>query len=463
MTKTIFKTLLSLLILFSISCGDRPTGSDGGGIIGDNKETPQTETQTSKNFINNTFNKVVSYKGEIVEIRENSDAKSYSFDANADITSVNGNGGGGMPNQTYKFWGMAPDNPELAYYYMESGEGQKSYLPYNYALAFKNGTIAEESAYPDSELNKKMQAAMLEVDSGKTHYDHSKINPTQTTSDAANNWKSQVAGKTMTANYYGDNNASFVFDNNGNLKITYQANEYDNNTGQPTGNKVTKTENLTFWGARNGGILYGLYYIENNYNGSSSYYGKSYSISGNSLQESGFSDDQLMHPIDTSTHYDNTKPPKPAQNKGDTWRNQVAGKTFTSKSMTTYNYTFESGGNIKETTGSGGQYERTETYYFWGALDNNRVVYYKKYNPRDYFGEDYKGEDKEFWEYCGFSFDKNNLTEFKKYELSDAYRKSYYDWSQSQNENNINWSSCPLSKTKDIDWTKPITGKLTTK
>ena len=460
MTKTIFKTLLSLLILFSISCGDRPTGSDGGGIIGDNKETPQTETQPSKDFLNNFNSLAPSYTGKIEEVYDSEwNRKEYIFEANADMT---------VEGTKYTFWGMAPDNKEYAYYYMESGEGQKSYFPYDYALAFKNGTIAEESAHYGSELNKKMQAAMLEVDtSEKTYYDHSKINPTQTTSPEANNWKNQVAGKTMTAYYNGDNSASFVFDNNGNLKITYQRDEYDYNTMKPTGNKVTETENLTFWGARNGGILYGLYYTENKngYNGSS-YYGKCYSISGNSLQESGFSTEyeQLMHPIDTSTHYDNTKlkTPQTTSPEANNWKSQVANKTFTSKSMTTYNYTFELGGNIKETTGSG-QYERTETYYFWGALDNNRVVYYKKHNARDYFGEDYQGEDKEFWEYCGFSFDKNNLTEFKKYELSEAYWKSFYNWSRSQNQNNINWSSYPLPTTKDIDWNQPTTGTLTTK
>lgn len=472
MTKTIFKTLLSLLILFSISCGDRPTGS--GGTIGDNKETPQTETPASKEFLNNTINKVVSYTGEIVEIKENDNANSYSFDANADITSVTGNGGGGMPNQTYKFWGMAPDNNQIAYYYYmeQNSGGQSYYYPYYYALKYENGNIAEESANHNSDLYKKMQAAMLEVDtSGKTYYDRNKINPSQTTTKEAGDWKSQVAGKTMTGNYYSDNNASFVFDNNGNLKITYQAEEYDYMTGKPTGNKIPKTENVIFWGARNNGTfnttLYGLYYIYSPYM-SPSYNSMSFSVNGSSIQIN-YGDteaEKLMHPIDTSTHYDNTKLKTPQNNttEANNWKSQVAGKQFTSKYIITYNYTFELGGNIKETTGSG-EYAHTETYYFWGALDSSRVVYYKKYNAREYFGDIYQGEDKEIWEYCGFEFDKNNLTVFKKYELSQAYRNSFYSWFQSQNENNINWSSLPLPKRSDIDWNTPTpkTGTLTTR
>lgn len=320
MTKTIFKTLLSLLILFSISCGDRPTGSDGGGIIGDNKETPQTETQASKDFLDNFNLLAPQYTGKIEDTREYESSSSYSFDGNADmtVTSIDYETGQSK-TENYTFWGMAPDNKEYAYYY-------KDYAPYTFPLKYYNGDLIEITE--EAEID-KVGSAIFDYSSGV----------------------------------------------------------------QPT----------------------------------------------------------LKTPDDTS---------------GDgAWKNNVKDKknlTAKNKYTTIYNYTFESGGNIKETTGSG-QYAETKTYYFWGALDNNRVVYYKKYNPRDYFGEDYKGEDKEFWEYCGFSFDKNNLTEFKKYELSDAYRKSYYNWSQSQNENNINWSSLPLSKRSDIDWSKPITGKLTTK
>lgn len=448
MTKTIFKTLLSLLILFSISCGDKPTGSGGGGTIGDNKEPPQKETEASKNFINNTFNNVVSYKGEIVEVDDEYNCQEYSFDGDANITEVKGNGGGGMPGQTYKFWGMAPDNKQIAYYY--SDNGGSSYYPYQYALKYINGNIngniAEESAY------EKMQAAMLEVDT-TVRYDHSKINPSQTTTAEANNWKSQVAGKTMTGNYYGDNNASFDFDNNGNLKITYQQEEYGM-TG-PRGNKVQKTENVIFWGARNNGTLYGLYYI-NQYG---SYNDISYSFDGSGIQQY-YGDteevEKLMHPIDTSTHYDNTKLKTPQTTTAEaiTWKSQVANNTFTSKSMTTYNYTFELGGNIIEKQGS----YNSKTYYFWGALDSSRVVYY----TTNYF------EDKETWYYCGFSFDITKK-EFKKYELSQAYWNSVENWCQNNLDSegelkpNANLGTYPLPKRSDIDWNTPKTGTLTTK
>lgn len=447
MTKTIFKTLLSLLILFSISCGDKPTGSGGGGTIGDNREPPQKDTADSKNFINNTFNNVVSYKGEIVEVYDNEyNRQEYSFDADANITEVKGNGGGG---QTYKFWGMAPDNKQIAYYY--SDNGGSSYYPYQYALKYINeninGNIAEESAYPDSDLGKKMQAAMFEVDT-TVRYDHSKINPPQTDTEEAKNWKSQVAGKTMTGQYNGYN-ASFDFDNNGNLKITYDM------TG-PTGNKVQNTENVIFWGARNNGTLYGLYYIDQ----SGYYYNDiSFSFDGSSIQQD-YGDtkevEKLMHPIDTSTHYDNTKL-KPVQNNtqdAQIWKNNVKNKQFTSKSMTTYNYSFELGGDIIEKQGS----YNSETYYFWGALDSSRVVYYTK----NYF------EDKETWDYYGFSFDITKK-EFKKYELSQAYWNSVDNWYQNNLDSegelkpNANWGTYPLPKRSDIDWNTPKTGTLTTK
>lgn len=299
MTKTIFKTLLSLLILFSISCGDRPTGSDGGGIIGDNKETPQTETQASKDFLNNFNSLAPQYTGKIEEVYDSQwNSKEYIFEANADMT---------VEGTKYTFWGMAPDNKEYAYYYNGSA-------PYTFPLTFKSGSLVEITE--ETEISKVRNV---------------------------------------------------IFNNS--------------SGGLPTVNT----------------------------------------------------------PTDTS---------------GDgAWKSQVANKTFTSKSMTTYNYTFELGGNIKETTGSGSPYEETKTYYFWGALDNNRVVYYKidSINGKDY------------WKYCGFSFDiaKQEISKYDEY--SAAYRNSYNNWSQSQNQNNINWSSYPLPTTKDIDWNQPTTGTLTTK
>ena len=319
MTKTIFKTLLSLLILFSISCGDRPTGSDGGGIIGDNKETPQTETPASKDFLNNFNSLAPQYTGKIAKTGESESFNSYSFDENANMTVTSTDYDTGQSKtENYTFWGMEPVKKETAYYYQNNATAGNK--PYPYKLKLEGNVIVEEYAYQE----------ISSVISGVS----------QNTTTEADNWKNNVKGKSLTAK-----------------------------------NKYT----------------------------------------------------------------------------------------------TIYNYTFESGGNIKETTGSGGQYERTETYYFWGALDNNRVVYYKKHNARDYFGEDYQGEDKEFWEYCGFSFDiaKQEISKYDEY--SAAYYNSLSSWAQNNldSEGNLkpngSWGTYPLPTTKDIDWNQPTTGTLTTK
>lgn len=301
MTKTIFKTLLSLLILFSISCGDRPTGS--GGTIGDNKETPQTETPASKEFLKNFDSLAPQYTGKIEEIYDSEyNRKEYSFDEKIDMT---------VEGTKYTFWGMAPDNNQIAYYYKDT-------YPYNFGLIFKDGNLVE-----DYEESQKIGSAIFDYSSG----------------------------------------------------------------GQPS----------------------------------------------------------VKNPTDTSGN--------------ETWTNNVKGKKFTSKSMTTYNYTFEVGGNIKETTGSG-EYAHTETYYFWGALDSSRVVYYKK---------EYYNVNQEVWEYCGFSFDIAN-NKFNKYsEYSQAYYNSLKIWNQNNLDSegnpkpNANFETYPLPKRSDIDWNKYTTGTLTTR
>lgn len=305
MTKTIFKTLLSLLILFSISCGDRPTGS--GGTIGDNKETPQTETPASKEFLNNFDSLAHQYTGKIVEFHESSDK--YSFNENADMTVTSIDYNTGEPRtETYKFWGMDLESKEFAYYYNEMSGGYNT--PYYAGLKLDGDTIIQE-------------------------YEYQKI------------------------------------------KLVIQDSP-QNNTPE-----------------------------------------------------------------------------------AEAWKNSVKGKQFTSKSMTTYNYTFESGGNIKETTGSG-EYAHTKTYYFWGALDSSRVVYYKK---------QYYDENQEVWDYCGFSFDiVSEPKKINKYsEYSQAYHNSLKIWNQNNLDSegnpkpNANFETYPLPKRSDIDWSKYTTGTLTTR
>lgn len=109
MTKIFSKTFLFLLILFAISCGGNDiTGCGGGGSIisqpPDNKVPTETETEISKDFLQNTFNKYS--KGKVVEMVEGA---SYTFDSDSKMTVNNG--------QEYTFWGMSPLDNNIAYYY----------------------------------------------------------------------------------------------------------------------------------------------------------------------------------------------------------------------------------------------------------------------------------------------------------------------------------------------------------
>lgn len=79
MTKTFSKTFLFLLILFAISCSGNDITGGGGGIISqppDNRVP--TETEISKDFLQNTFSKYS--KGKVLEYG----GKSYTFGSDAE-------------------------------------------------------------------------------------------------------------------------------------------------------------------------------------------------------------------------------------------------------------------------------------------------------------------------------------------------------------------------------------------
>ena len=207
---TIFSFII--LISFIVSCGKTSsiTGGDNGGLPPDNKEPTQTDTEVSKNYLREHFSKYS--KGEFIEVGNTT----YTFDGNGDMNMIYG---GSSSSPTYKFWGMSPNDTKIAYYYFfinNGGNNQPSFMPVSYYNEY-------EYIKREDEDSDKMKATMFNEDPNKKEPDNTKINPPQTSTTEANEWKNKVKDKSMTGNYYGDNSAKYTFDNNGNLTITYQS------------------------------------------------------------------------------------------------------------------------------------------------------------------------------------------------------------------------------------------------
>ena len=441
MKKQFIKILISIffLMLYSIGCGG---GKDSGNNPFNpsnpstppptsNYEPPATNTQEAKNFL---------YNFNMYSKAEKTDGREYKFDTDASLTITDAN----SVSYTEKslFWGMSPDNKEIAYYYTEQKGSPTTYYTPKGAYIFKNDFIVEEYEY----IN-KMESHMFEASGNNIfqsgfsdmekimhpvdqtiHYDHNKINPAQNNTADANTWKTQVNGKNMSGNYRGDNNATFTFKDNGDVTINYETEVYGPNG--PTGQKVQTNETFTFWGAykyNQGGIgdtLYGLYYIrygDNNY----SYYNT-----------------DAFYIDEDNVHYDHTKL-KPLQNnttEANAWKNKVASKTFKEQ------YLFDKNGDIKD---------MEDIYSFWGVKSATEGIYYTKFKLKDMFG-DKAPESDYYYIYYGFKLENNSLFMYHPNEYYNSF-KNWYDKnfnSENINWSSIDWASMPLSKKEDIDWNR---------
>ena len=471
MKKQFIKILISIffLMLYSIGCGG---GKDSGNNPFNpsnpstppptsNYEPPATNTQEAKNFL---------YNFNMYSKAEKTDGREYKFDTDASLTITDAN----SVSYTEKslFWGMSPDNKEIAYYYTEQKGSPTTYYTPKGAYIFKNDFIVEEYEYRNKMESHMFEASgnnifqsgfsdmekiMHPVDNQTIYYDHKKINPAQNNTADANTWKTQVNGKSMSGNYMGDNNATFTFKDNGDVTINYETEVYGPNG--PTGQKVQTNETFTFWGAykdNQGGMnsLYGLYYIrygDNNYYNTVAFYIQNYNGSYNIFQ-SGFSDmEKIMHPVDNQTIYYDHKKINPAQNNtadANTWKTQVNGKSMSGNYMGDNNatFTFKDNGDVTinyETevygpNGPTGQKVQTnETFTFWGAYKDNQGgmnslygLYYIRYGDNNYYNTVafYIDEDNVRYDYTKLKPLQNNTTEamaWKNKVASKTFKEQY--------------------------------------
>ena len=255
------------IILLIISCRksrDITGGGNNGGNNGnsrltkDNYEPPQTNTEAAKRFLVKFNEMRQKYpKGELMAYYRNikqwhftidSGYKKYYFDSEANITNIYINGSGDKATNC-QFWGMLPDNTNIACYYYKKDDG--TFGVFN-SLMYENGLIKDKVHFftgtgidMDKDLlTKSMDAVLKKTDNG--YYDYKETNTSKTT-EANDNWKSKVTNKIIEEK---DVVNTYTFLNNGDIKVETRDN---------------KTYTLNFWGADNYyNGLYGIYYIKLN-------------------------------------------------------------------------------------------------------------------------------------------------------------------------------------------------------
>lgn len=360
--------------------------------------------------------------------------KKYYFDSEANITNIYISRSGDKVTNC-QFWGMLPDNTNIACYYYKKNDGTFEVLN---SLMYENGLIKDKvsiwnkdggGSYRNEGLAKKSRDAVLKSTNTNSTYDNTKLKPSQTNTEEANKWKEQMTNKT----FYGEiifYKATFNFDNIGNLTIKY------------TKNNTTEINDIcTFWGATNfNGNLYGLYYIYDKLN----MYYKAIDISTNcKYSENSFSTKNIIFEGGKEYKYDytgtNTSTTTDANN---IWKKKVAGKIIEEKEVVN-TYTFLDNGDIKVETRDNKIY----TLKFWGA-DNyyNGLygIYYIKLNLRDIFGNKVPNESTYF--YYGYVLEYESR--FPK--VIERGQDRYYI------TNSINWYEKNFDKSgnpkETIDW-----------
>ena len=334
--------------------------------------SPQTSTTEANKWKESVKNREIA-----------GDNGKYKFDANGNLTIIYTYQGASW-NESYTFWGATNDGNLHGLYYQNDGyDGENHYSPTSYTLITSD------------EINQSGFEGMgLLMHPSKPEPDNSKINPPQTSSPKANEWKDKVKNKSITGHYRSDSSAIFTFDNSGNLTIKYQEDEYNSTTGEFTGNKISKTENYTFWGgAEDSGSLYGLYYKDY---GNGQYYDSMYLTLYNNdkeISQSSYSEniELIMHPSKPGPDNSKINPPQTSTAEANKWRNSIKNREIAGKNE---KYKFDANGNLTITftyqDGSGG--EQSENYIFWGAKEINQYgktdlcgLYYQEDGSGSYY------------------------------------------------------------------------------
>ena len=251
------------IILLITSCRksrDITGGGNNGGNNGNsrltkyNYEPPQKDTKVAKDFLVKLMEMKKQYpKGELMAYYKgltswhftiDSGYKRYYFDNDANITNIYIKG---KIETNCIFWGMLPENPQIACYYYKKSDGK--FGVFN-SLMYENGLIKDKVQFftgtgidMDKDLLTKSMDAVLKKSTGNG-YDYKGTN-TSTTTDANNIWKSKVTNKTIEEKEVVN---TYTFLDNGDIKVETRDN---------------KIYTLNFWGATNYyNDLLGIYYIK---------------------------------------------------------------------------------------------------------------------------------------------------------------------------------------------------------
>ena len=460
------------IILFITSCHKSRDitggGNNGGGNSGnirltkENFELPQTNTDNAKKFLEKFQEMKQKYpKAELmlyyrrVNYTINSGYKKYYFDNNANITNIHINGYDNKATNC-EFWGMLPDNTQIACYYYKKSDG--TYVVLN-SLMYENELIKDKVSIfnkngisRNEDLALKTSAAVLKSETN-AYYDKKNINQSQVNTKEANDWKKEVKNKT----YIGFFQEKYIFDNDGNI-----TNDNDRNF-------ILNNKKYTFWGAVNDGRLYGLYYnypdvfgqydnkvlyIETNKNivGMDGY-AVVYSYTTNIRVGSSSKADKLMFKEATGySHNYKTLNNSTTTAENYSWKKKVAGKIIEEKEVEN-TYTFLDNGDISVKTSKGKDY----TLKFWGAESPVDGIYYVKVNLQDIFGNIAPNEETYF--YYGYRFEEysyrlSELREFWQHPFhycnifTNWYEKNFDKKGKSRGK--IDWANMPLQTTKNI-------------
>lgn len=446
-----------------VNNGGNNAGNNGGGNNGnfrftkDNYEPPQTNTKAAREFLENFKKMKEKYsKAELMAYYRNmkkfdftshSGYKKYYFDNNANITNIYINRSGNKATNC-QFWGMLPENPQIACYYYKKIDGtfevlnslmyEGKLIEDKISIWHKDGSISRNEG-----LAKKSRDAVLKSTNTNSTYDNTKLKPSQTNTEDANKWKEQMTNKT----FYGEipfYDATFNFDNIGNLTIKY------------TKNNTTEINDIcTFWGATNcKGDLYGLYYIYDKLN----MYYKAIDISTNcKYSENSFSTKNIIFEEGKEYKYDyrgtNTSTTTEANN---IWKSKVADKILEEKEVEN-TYTFLDNGDIKVETKDK---KTSYTFNFWGATNCYNYlfgIYYVKLNLQDIFG--IIAPKEETYYYYGYRFEyvgyQSRFPELREHGQKYHYQLQFYKWylenfDTKKPKENIDWSKMPTQNAQTI-------------
>lgn len=443
-------------------CKNNVTGGGGGGkkiTIKDNFEAPQTNSQIAKDFLTKYKEYYEKYsKAELMSytvkqgVIYSSGYARYYFDENANLTNIYWDYSGDE-KLNYKFWGMLPQDTKMALYYREVNG---SFELYHKVLVYEKGLIKSKSFYSDDDLMKNMLLALFN-ETTQIKYDTSKINPIQTNTKDANDWKKEVTNKTIKWGY--------AFDSDGNLTV-------DND------------RKYNFWGATNDGKLYGLYYDYNGtfymdmniyvyvntsvipiYSGRPPFIDVKYKTNyTTNIFNGGYKEaEKLIFPIKTNYIYDygNLKT-STTTTENETYSNNVRNKIIEQKDVMN-TYTFLPNGDINAQAANGKNY----TLHFWGAKDSTNGIYYAKINLKDIFGN--TAPNLETYFYYGYRFDETtykNRPILREYWQPYSYHNSFTNWYEkyfykngNPKNNDIDWASMPL-QTTNIYWISDIQDEI---